>query len=40
VVFFKVVRSRRGFKGDYLDLGRECFLGANINNQSKFLGGK
>ncbi len=29
--------SGRPLKGEYLDLGGECFIGANIHNQSKLL---
>jgi hypothetical protein len=31
----KMESSARAFRGDYIDYGRECFVEANINNQSK-----
>jgi hypothetical protein len=37
VVKLKWVRTRKLFKGEKLDLGRECFEGANIQIWSKLL---
>jgi hypothetical protein len=33
----KVEGSASAFKRGYLDLGRECFMDANIDNQTKSL---
>ncbi len=33
----KVEGSTSAFKRDYLDIGRECFIEANINKRSELL---
>ncbi len=35
--FIRMEGSASAFRGSYLGLGRECFMEANIDNQSKSL---
>ncbi len=39
-VIIKMARNHGRFKGEKIDLSRECLVGANILNQSESLSGK